>query len=52
MTSGYGPALRFARSFMTGWAPVVEREIHIERDGRRLPASLFLPRAVVRRARA
>ncbi len=52
MTSGYGPAIRFARSFMTGWAPVVEREINIERGGRRLPASLFLPRAAVRRARA
>ena len=52
MTSGYGPALRFSRSFMTGWAPVVEREIHIERDGRRLPASLLLPRATVRRAHA
>ena len=52
MTSGYGPALRFSRSFMTGWAPVVEREIHIERGGRRLPASLFLPRAAGRRAHA
>ena len=52
MTFGYGPALRFARSFMTSWAPVVEREIHIERDGRRLPASLHLPRAVARRAHA
>ena len=52
MTSGYGPALRFARSFMMGWAPVLEREIHIERDGRRLPASLFLPRAAARRAHA
>lgn len=52
MTSGYGPALRFARSFMTGWAPVVERETHIERDGRRLPASLLLPRAAARSARA
>lgn len=52
MTSGYGSALRFARSFMTGWAPVVEREIHIERDRRRLPASLLLPRAGARRARA
>lgn len=52
MTSGYGPALRFARSFLTGWAPVVKREIHIERDGRRLPASLLLPGAVARRARA
>ena len=50
MTSGYGPALRFSRSFMTGWAPVVEQEIHIERDGRRLPASLLLPRAAARRA--
>lgn len=50
MTSGYGPALRFARSFMTGRAPVVEREIHIHREGRRLPASLLLPRAAVRRS--
>ncbi len=50
MTSGYGPALRFARSFMTGWSPVVEREIHIEREGRRLPASLLLPRGSMRRA--
>ncbi len=50
MTFGYGPALRFARSFTTGWAPVVERDIHIERNGRRLPASLVLPRAVGRRA--
>ena len=52
MTSGYGPALRFARSFMTGWAPVVEQEIHIERAGRRLPASLLLPREAARRAHA
>ena len=52
MTSGYGPALRFSRSFMTGWAPVMEREIHIERDGRRLPASLLLPRTAARRAPA
>ncbi len=51
MTFGYGPALRFARSFMTGWVPVVEQEIHIERDGRRLPASLLLPRAAARRGR-
>ena len=51
MTSGYGSALRFARSFMTGWAPVVESEIEIEREGRRLPASLLMPRAAARRAR-
>ena len=50
MTWGYGPALRFARSFMTGWSPVVEREIHIERGGRRLPASLLVPRGAARRA--
>ena len=49
MTFGYASALRFSRSFMTGWAPVVEREIHVERDGRRLPASLLLPRAAGRR---
>ena len=52
MTSGYGSALRFSRSFMTGWSPVVEREIHIERGGRRLPASLLLPRSAARRAAA
>ena len=52
MTWGYGPALRFARSFMTGWSPVAEREIHIERGGRRLPASLLLPRGAARRAAA
>ena len=48
MTSGYGSALRFSRSFMTGWAPVAEREIQIEREGRRLPASLLLPRPAAR----
>ena len=50
MTFGYGSALRFARSFMTGWAPGAEREIHIERGGRRLPASLYLPRTTTRRS--
>lgn len=52
MIPGYLKALRFTRSFVTGWAPVVEQEIHIERDGRRLPASLLLPRAATRRALA
>lgn len=52
MISGYLEAFRFSRSFMTGWAPVAEREIHIERDGRRLPASLLLPRAAAGRDRA
>lgn len=51
MIPGYLEALRFSRSFMTGWSPVVESEIRIERDGRRLPASLHLPRAEARRAR-
>ena len=37
---------------MTGWAPVVESEIQIERSGRKLPASLLLPRAAARRAAA
>ncbi len=50
MTSGYGPALRFARSFMTGWTPGTEREIRIQRDGHRLSASLYLPHAVRRRS--
>ena len=44
MASSYWAALRFARSFTTGWSPVVETEIEIERDGRALPASLLRPR--------
>ena len=44
MASSYWAALRYARSFMTGWSPVLESEIQIERGGRALPATLLRPR--------